>query len=378
MATDDAHRTPGWRREALWAAPVLIGGAIGTAALLRSPAGESVATILALPVALVGVVVAVLALRSSAPAPRTPPTDAPADGAGAVPPGRSPGFRLAALTVAGVLLGTAAVMYWWGRTTPAGDGPSADEYLSGRVSIGVNGAYPGWSDNAGAEWHGFDVELARWLAQEYRFDLDLQSITNPGDREPAIVAGRVKLVIANFTITDDRLRVIDMAGPYYRDQSGIWLNVAKAGRLADKARYPVCVAAGTTNETKLNASTSYVAEPTPPSLDRCLTEFFNPESDVALMVSDKSVLQGYVGNSSSFRVFTGSGENIGLGGDEQYGIGMPNGHSRLCLQLNDKIDEFIKKRWESVFNAELGRRGLTKDSHMPTGTSSASCTEPPR
>ncbi len=260
------------------------------------------------------------------------------------------------------------------RITPDPDipGPSAKEYLAGTVAIGINGGYPGWSsgdDSAG--YDGFDVALAKWLARKFGFTPKFVKI-DPGERVPRIHDKTIKLAIANFSINPTALASIGMAGPYYQDESGIWLNFNKKDKIGGRP-YPACVAANTTNAKKLGNS-EYYSPILKNSLAECLSDFYNESSDVALVVSDKSILEAYSGtNKTPLGVFSGKGADVKLDGTENYGIGFPKGFTELCQDLNAALDEFIEDHWGDTFNTYLGARGIAVERHLPAGTNSAIC-----
>lgn len=66
-------------------------------------------------------------------------------------------------------------------------------------------------------------------------DLDVELVGIPqSERVSALTSGEVDLVVSAFSITDDRLTEIDMAGPYYVDVSRIWYNAA--GQVVNSGR----------------------------------------------------------------------------------------------------------------------------------------------
>ena len=61
---------------------------------------------------------------------------------------------------------------------------------------------------------GFDVDIAQALADRLGVRLELLP-TNPANRVPLLASGKVDLVLANFTITEERARQIDFSIPYF-------------------------------------------------------------------------------------------------------------------------------------------------------------------
>lgn len=61
---------------------------------------------------------------------------------------------------------------------------------------------------------GLDVDYAKALADKLGVKLQLQP-TNPANRIPFLTSGKVDLVLANFTITDERAKQVDFSIPYF-------------------------------------------------------------------------------------------------------------------------------------------------------------------
>jgi len=61
---------------------------------------------------------------------------------------------------------------------------------------------------------GLDVDYARALATRLGVKLEIQP-TNPANRIAFLKSGKVDLVFANFTITDDRKKEVDFSTPYF-------------------------------------------------------------------------------------------------------------------------------------------------------------------
>lgn len=101
-------------------------------------------------------------------------------------------------------------------TTIAATGPvhSAD-----RIRIATEGAYAPWNaTGSGGELIGFEVDLARDLCRRMAADCEIIAMDWAG-LIPSLRAGRIDAIMAAMSITDERLRVIDFAGPYATEPS---------------------------------------------------------------------------------------------------------------------------------------------------------------
>ncbi|WP_348945227.1 transporter substrate-binding domain-containing protein [Chitinibacter sp. FCG-7] len=72
----------------------------------------------------------------------------------------------------------------------------------------------GFVDEKTRQLIGFDVEIAQAIAKKLGVKLELQA-TNPANRIPLLIANKVDLVAANFTITDERRKQLEFSTPYF-------------------------------------------------------------------------------------------------------------------------------------------------------------------
>src|ERR1700744_6299276 len=72
----------------------------------------------------------------------------------------------------------------------------------------------GFVDPATNHTVGLDVDYAQAIADKLGVKLVLQP-TNPANRVPFLLSGKVDLVLANFTITDERAKQVDFSIPYF-------------------------------------------------------------------------------------------------------------------------------------------------------------------
>ncbi|MDD4299967.1 MAG: ABC transporter substrate-binding protein [Methanomicrobium sp.] len=109
--------------------------------------------------------------------------------------------------------------------TPAGTVPTVE--ASGDVktfTIGIDGEYPPYSfiDTEGNA-QGFDVESAKWIAQNQGFDVEFQPLAWDGII-PALLAGKIDMVYSGMTITEERLGKVNFSQPYLQVDQGLAFN----------------------------------------------------------------------------------------------------------------------------------------------------------
>ena len=118
----------------------------------------------------------------------------------------------------------------------------------GKLIAGVKTDFPpfGYVD-AGGQNLGFDVDVAHLFAKALFNDdnqVELVAVTS-GNRIPFLQSGKIDIIIATVTITDDRKQVVEFSDPYFL--SGSLLLVPKASPvkgLEDLAGKTVAVVQG--------------------------------------------------------------------------------------------------------------------------------------
>ena len=94
---------------------------------------------------------------------------------------------------------------------------------------------------------GLDVDYAKALADKLGVKLDLRP-TNPANRIPLLSSNKVDLVLANFTITEERAKQVDFSIPYFSSGQQF---LAKKGTLSSPDQLNglrIGADKGTTNE----------------------------------------------------------------------------------------------------------------------------------
>ncbi|MEJ8825375.1 transporter substrate-binding domain-containing protein [Variovorax humicola] len=122
-----------------------------------------------------------------------------------------------------------------------------------KVLIAVDiGAPPYGFLDSDAKQAGSDVEAARMLAKDLGVELEIVPVSGP-NRVPFLLSKKADLVMASFSITDDRKKVIDFSDPY--GVVPIVVAGPKATTLksfADLSGKNVAVTRGTTSDQELS------------------------------------------------------------------------------------------------------------------------------
>lgn len=121
---------------------------------------------------------------------------------------------------------------------------------SGKIVIGVfsDKAPFGYIDESG-DYQGYDVYFAERQAEDLGVEVEYVS-TDPASRVEYVATGKVDLILANFTVTEERAQQVDFALPYMKVMLGVVSPdsglITSVDQLAGKT---LIVVKGTTAET---------------------------------------------------------------------------------------------------------------------------------
>jgi len=94
---------------------------------------------------------------------------------------------------------------------------------------------------------GLDVDYAHEFAR--RLGVKLQLVpTNPANRVPLLLSGKVDLVLANFTITEERAKQVNFSIPYFASGTQFLVPKGKLSAPEQLSGLRIGVDKGTTNE----------------------------------------------------------------------------------------------------------------------------------
>jgi glutamate transport system substrate-binding protein len=225
---------------------------------------------------------------------------------------------------------------------------------AGKITIGVKFDQPGLgfkgaADDAPA---GFDVEMGKIFAASLGIkagDVTWKE-TISDNREPFLESGEVDLVIATYSITDERRQVVGQAGPYYL--TGQQLLVKKGSDIkgvADIKGQEVCSVTGSTS---LENVEKEGAKPRGfDTYSECRDQVL--DGTVEAMTTDGSILLGYAAeNPDELEVV---GEPFS---EERYGVGYSKDAPEMCEWINDTLTKsFDDGSWQDAFDSTLGKSG---------------------
>ena len=168
-----------------------------------------------------------------------------------------------------------------------------------RVGVKTDVPYFGYADSQTGEIEGFEVDLAKAFAKEILGDESAVRLVpvNALTRNILLDNDEVDMIIATFTITDERKKTLNFSEPYYVDEIGFMVKKsAPIAELNDLSGKRVGVARSSTAYTGLADAAAALG------VEFVLENYPNyPEAKNALMTDlvdafagDKSILRGYM------------------------------------------------------------------------------------
>ena len=125
---------------------------------------------------------------------------------------------------------------------------------AGTVIIGVfsDKAPFGYVDDTGT-YQGYDVEFANRLVADLGVNVEWVA-TDPANRVPFLESNKVDIILANFTVTEERAEKVDFTLPYMKVQLGVVSpDSALIKSVDDLANKTLIIVKGTTAETFFEA-----------------------------------------------------------------------------------------------------------------------------
>ncbi len=197
---------------------------------------------------------------------------------------------------------------------------------------------------------GFDIDVARRIADELGVDLELRVIT-AADRIPLLVDEEIDIVVRAMTINCERWEDIAFSSVYYQAGQKVLLRddlAADYSRPADLADLRVCAPNGTTSLDRIREE-SPEAEIVPADTHTgCLVRF--QQGDVDAITGDDTVLAGlaaqdpYAEVPASQRAFS----------EEPYGVGVNQGDVALVRFVNGVLEQMRSDgSWQQSYDRWL-------------------------
>ncbi len=226
---------------------------------------------------------------------------------------------------------------------------------AGKVTIGVKFDQPGLGFKGATDDvpSGFDVEIAKQVAGQLGIapeDITWEE-TISDNREPYLQQGRVDLVLASYSITDERRQIVGQTGPYLvTGQQLLVPEDSDVQSVADLQGESVCAASGSTSLERIESEG--MAPAPADNYSACVDDLKN--GSIAAVSTDGAILLGYAAeNEGELKVV---GEPFS---EENIGVGYSKDSPEMCEFVNEALEKsFDDGTWAEAYEFTLGGDGV--------------------
>lgn len=239
---------------------------------------------------------------------------------------------------------------------------------TGRLKFGVKADQPGLGLQTGTTYEGFDIEIAKIIAKGLGMEESgIQYVTTVSqNREPYIEQGTVDVVVATYTINDERKQKVNFAGPYFTAGQDLLVptnsTITGPDQLAGKK---VCSVTGSTPAKRIKEKYPQASLQEFDAYSKCITALAGNQVDA--VTTDDIILAGYAAQQQYAGKFKVVGKPFS---EEPYGIGVKKDDKEGCEKINEILkaaadDGSYKAAWDKTLGAsgkpapELDKSKLT-------------------
>ena len=227
----------------------------------------------------------------------------------------------------------------------------ADE--TGKIRIGIKFDQPGLGFKKNGTYVGFDVDVAKYVAKKLGYSEDeiVWKESPSKQREAMLQNGDVDYIVASYSITDERKKVVDFAGPYFVAGQDLLVRKDETGidGPKDLNGKRLCSMTGTTSavnvKEKFAKQTQLMEQP---GMAECATALLSGIVDAA--TTDDIILAGLASASRGRLRVVGKPFT-----QEYYGIGVKKGNTELKNKINNAITDMIQDgSWQRAISDTPG------------------------
>ena len=221
------------------------------------------------------------------------------------------------------------------------------------LTIGVKPDQPGLGlQSSSGQYSGFDIEVAKYVANNLGATKINFVPTLSANREAFLQQGRVDMVVATYSITPQRQKVVSFAGPYYVAHQDILVrandnSISKPGDLTGKK---VCSGQGSASGDRIEEQYgSKVNLIRLPGYGNCVNQLLGGQ--VQAVTTDNTILAGFAAQPQN----RGKLKVVGtFFSNEIYGIGLKMGDSEGVAAVDKALQAmFDDGSWKAALNKEL-------------------------
>ncbi|HKJ56572.1 MAG TPA: glutamate ABC transporter substrate-binding protein [Nitriliruptoraceae bacterium] len=230
------------------------------------------------------------------------------------------------------------------------DGSEAAE--GGTLEVGVKFDQPLFGVETPDGVVGFDADIARHIGEQMGMEVNFREAVS-ANREPFLENGDVDIVVATYTINDERDEIVDFAGPYYVAGQDIMVPADNPLGIAgiedlNNADVNTCTVEGSTSLANLEEMAPDATVSTFDTYSKCADAMGQGRADA--VTTDNVILLGLADESGGDYVLV---ENPFT--DEPYGIGTAQ-DSPLRCEINTILQEMYDDgTWAEIYESTVGQ-----------------------
>ncbi|MBU7598074.1 transporter substrate-binding domain-containing protein [Streptomyces sp. P38-E01] len=251
--------------------------------------------------------------------------------------------------------------------TPGGGNKEARE---AGVFVGVKTDQPGTGYGKGgyAPYEGFDIRISRMATEALGRKPDFKPVKSEDRVEELKGERSIRLVVATYSINNERLADHDFVGPYANTYQGFLVrkDESEIKNLDDLKGEKVCTWSGSTSTAAIVQEETKMVRVPGSTATECLTEL--QEGRVRAVSTDQLILYGFSEAYKDLEVVP----DVTIRDEQRYGIGLPKGYRDECRKIKERLKEYVTSGdWARDFKEELPAvaRAEPRDwesNHIPT------------
>ncbi|GGW65127.1 ABC transporter substrate-binding protein [Streptomyces xantholiticus] len=248
--------------------------------------------------------------------------------------------RRSALRLPGRVFGIAAAVALLANLASCSSTEPEPEFLGAkRITVAMHNDLPGISYSLNYDRSGLDFLLLQNVQGELDVAFSDPVDVSSGDRVTQLLERKADMTIASFSITAERMDLIDFVGPYLKTRQGFLVGPAGADvqELEDLSGTRICTWQGTTSQEALDGirDTSGAEPVILTDASDCIEQLLTGQ--VMAVSTDQAILYGFARHyeKEGLRVVP----DVTIGAPQYYGIGLPKGHPADCR----KLEAWLKK-----------------------------------
>lgn len=232
-----------------------------------------------------------------------------------------------------------------------------------KIKVGIKFDQPGLGFKKSGTYEGFDVDVARYIANQLGYtDAEIEFKEAPSkQREAMLQNGDVDMILATYSITDERKKAVDFAGPYFIAGQDLMVRADEVGTIKgpqDLNGKRLCSVTGSTSakvvKEKFAKNVQLMEQP---GYAECATALLSGIVDA--VTTDDIILAGLAAASRGKLKVVGQPFTT-----EKYGVGIQkNADSKeFATKINAAIEEMIKTgEWERAIEKNTAGTGYKPD-----------------